>query len=134
MYRDERMFCLNLARGKVTRGSEQFEKWILTTYENTHRLPPIRVDEFETRDEAISYIKKVEPTVPLHSNNGQSLAMPDGVDRWEYWTNWLDERGLKSAVAGFHNVPRWAEGISRSSEPVEVIQLSREELSDKEDN
>ena len=62
---------------------------------NTAALPPVRTDNFETKEEAIDYVKEVEFQVPLVSNHGTPLQIPEGVDPWEYWMDWLeDERGL----------------------------------------
>ena len=61
--------------------------------------------KFETKEEAIDYVKEVELQVPLVSNHGTPLQIPEGVDPWEYWMDWLSERGLFSAITGYRHIP-----------------------------
>ena len=93
-YRDDRLYVINIARGTVTKGSEKTVRWVMATYRNTVRLPATRSDHFETRDKAIEYLKEIEPTVPLICNGGKPLRIPDGVDRWEYWIEWLGKNNI----------------------------------------
>ena len=106
-YRDDRVYVINLSKAIVTKGSERSTKWELGTYRNTISLPATRSDHFETRKEAIEYLKEVEPTVPLISKGGKPLEIPGEVDRWLYWIEWLHENGLKSAISGQQHVPDW---------------------------
>lgn len=103
IYRDDRMYVINLSIGK----SGNKEKHILVTYRNIPQLPAFRVDEFDTKEEATKYLKEVEPKTPLTSLNKQPLSIPENVDNWEYWLNWLKDRNLKSAISGFQNLPHW---------------------------
>jgi len=103
VYRDDRMYVLNLSLGKVNNET----KYILMTYRNIPQLPAVRHDHFDTREEAIKYIKKVEPLVPLTSLNRKPLDIPKDIDRWEYWVKWLKERNLQSAITGYQNLPFW---------------------------
>ena len=57
-YRDDRKFVMNL---EPCGGGE----WLLTTYRNTGSLPPVRQDRFASREEAVAYVRKWEPTVPV---------------------------------------------------------------------
>ena len=50
--------------------------WCLITYRNTPGYPAVRVDHFQTRDEARSYMERTEPTVPLISLGGSSPRRP----------------------------------------------------------
>mgnify|MGYP003686477845 FL=1 len=120
-YRDDRMFVLNLSLGK----SNNKEKYILMTYRNTPQLPPIRVDDFNTKEDAIEYIKKIEPKVPLTSLDRQPLNIPKNTDTWEYWMKWLKDRSIKSAISGHQNLPHWVtqeEVANRSYVEVEELE------------
>ena len=72
-YRDDRMFVLNLSLGK----SNNEDKYILMTYRNIPQLPVVRCDDFDTKEEAIKYLKNVEPKVPLTSLNRKPLEIPE---------------------------------------------------------
>ena len=102
-YRDDRMFVLNLSIGK----SNDKKKYILITYRNTPQLPAVRVDEFDTKKDAIEYIKRIEPRVPLTSLDRQPLDIPKNANTWEYWMKWLKDRNLQSAISGYQNLPHW---------------------------
>ena len=120
-YRDDRMFVLNLSLGK----SNNKEKYILMTYRNTPQLPPVRVDDFETKEDAIEYIKKIEPKVPLTSLDRQPLNIPKNADAWEYWMRWLKDRNIQSAISGHQNLPHWVtqeEVANRSYVEVEELE------------
>ena len=102
-YRDDRMFVLNLSLGK----SNNEDKYILMTYRNIPQLPVVRCDDFDTKEDAIEYLKNVETKVPLTSLNRKPLEIPENEDTWEYWLKWLKERNLKSAITGYQNLPHW---------------------------
>ena len=120
-YRDDRMFVLNLSLGK----SNNKEKYILMTYRNTPQLPAVRIDNFDTKKDAIEYIKKIEPKVPLTSLDRQPLDIPKNADTWEYWMRWLKERNLQSAISGHQNLPHWVtreEVANRSYVEVKILE------------
>ena len=102
-YRDDRMLVLNLSIGK----SNDKKKYILITYRNTPQLPAVRVDDFDTKKDAIEYIKRIEPRVPLTSLDRQPLDIPKNANTWEYWMKWLKDRNLQSAISGYQNLPHW---------------------------
>ena len=102
-YRDDRMIELNLSIGK----SNDKKKYILITYRNTPQLPAVRVDDFDTKKDAIEYIKRIEPRVPLTSLDRQPLDIPKNANTWEYWMKWLKDRNLQSAISGYQNLPHW---------------------------
>ncbi len=130
MYRDDRIFVLNLSRGTVQKKSKKETRWLLSTYRNIVSLPCRSVRDFETQEEAIEYIKKVEPDTPMISNNGESLDIPEGFEPWEVWLKWLGENNLKSAITGHQNVPEWVK--KEYGEPksgyVEVLELNEKDL------
>src|ERR1035437_3399696 len=87
-YFDDRLFVLYLCKGKVEIGSDvvtttiyhnngpEFSVWCVVTYRNCDRYPAYRVDSFNKKDDAIEYIKKVEPETPLISLNGAIPSSP----------------------------------------------------------
>ncbi len=81
VYRDDRMYVINLTRGSVSKAGKTETQYLLITYRNTLSLPAVRTDPFETEEEAINYLKEVEFTVPLVSNNGEPLEIPEDVDQ-----------------------------------------------------
>jgi hypothetical protein len=95
-YRDDRIFVMNLSRGKVEINGEISQKFVLVTYRNSLKFVATRADHFDTKEDAESYIKKNEHEVPLISQNGKSLPIPDNVDTREFWLNWLKINMIKS--------------------------------------
>lgn len=89
-YNDDRLFVLHLCRGtcEAEAGGDVSAitvyhdcpplnaKWYVVTYRNTARYPVFRADCFETEHLALSYIQKVEPTVPLVSLHGHPPEFP----------------------------------------------------------
>jgi hypothetical protein len=106
-YRDDRMYVLNIGTGR----KDGKKCWVLGTYRNTISLPPTRNDFFDTYKDLIDYIKKVEPHVPLISNNGNPIEIPDHVDEediedvWSYFNGWLKHKKLFSSVNRISHVP-----------------------------
>lgn len=94
-YRDDRLFVINLTYGK--KNNEPM--WILRTYRNTIRLRPYKDNCFDKKDDAIEYLKSIEHNTPLISNNARPLEIPnDVIDKWSYFNDWLEQRGLFSAI------------------------------------
>ena len=132
IYRDDRIYVINLSQATVKRGAETRTKWVLGTYRNSIQLPATRTDQFDTREEAIEYLKECEPTVPLISLWGEPLEIPEDVDRWEYWIDWLAKHNLKSAISGQQHVPDWVKKEGRA--PTEddnyqtIVELTRDDI------
>ena len=105
-YRDERMFVMNLAKGFVQQNGKKEEKFMLTTYRNLTSLPVFRMDEFETREEAEAYVRKVEPQCPIITNAEAPIEF-QGTEEEIYtqWLCWLDERALLPTLSGFQHIP-----------------------------
>ena len=129
IYRDNRMYVMNLSQGSSEKNNEKVSKWILVTYRNTIPLPPWRVDKFKSYEESINYIKGVEYSVPLISNLEKPLHIPNDVDTWEYWCDWLNEKGLFSTITGFQHVPYYVDkrGYTVMNNYTNVIEVSEEE-------
>ena len=119
-YRDDRMFVINLNYAEIeTAITEKSDKsslnlykpqkremrWALTTYRNTVQLPSNGTIDFDSKEDAIKYLKEVEPVVPLISNYEQSLDIPSDVNEWKYWLDWLDKNQLFSAITEKQHVP-----------------------------
>jgi len=104
IYRDDRIFVMNLSKGKVEINNEIFNKFILVTYRNSVELVATRADHFDTKEDAENYIKKVEHETPLISQNGKPLSIPNNVDVWQFWFNWLKTKNLNSAISGYQNL------------------------------
>ena len=105
VYRDDRIYVMNLSNGILEIDSKKIPKFVLVTYRNNINLVAIRADHFETKEEAEKYIKTVEFKVPLISNNGNPLLIPANEDKWKFWTNWLEENNLNSTLSRYQNVP-----------------------------
>ena len=107
-YRDDRMYVINLTYAKITirdnsptKSSTVKYKWVLATYRNNLALPSFRSDQFESKEKAIKYLKDVETQVPLISNNEQPLLIPDNIDKWTYWLEWLKKHQLFTHLISF---------------------------------
>ena len=105
-YRDDRRYVINL---HPMRGG----RWALLTYRNTGSLPQVREDEFDSYEEAVDYVKRWEPAVPLESLNGGQPVLSDygSFDeddvsaKHEAFTRWLEDRGLFSTLKRYRHVP-----------------------------
>ena len=96
-YRDDRIFVINLSYGK----EGDVPKWILSTYRNTVHLIGRSTKCFDSKEEAIDYLKSIEQEVPLISNHGNPLEIPEGIEnKREYFNEWLKKRNLFSAISG----------------------------------
>ena len=103
-YHDDRMFILYVCRctveidGDVVSTTIYHEeapinhKWCVVTYKNVTRYPPTRVDYFDSENEAVAYVKKVEPGVPLISLGGRS---PHPPLPYEQFVKWKEENGFR---------------------------------------
>ena len=117
-YRDDRMYVMRIttAFDKDNDGfvraafgnaeaSDPLKPALVITYRNVPSLPAVRVDDFPTLLEAMNYVKRVEPTCPRVSLEGQSH---EPTPSWQAHLCWLHERGLKSAAEGDAPIPDWA--------------------------
>lgn len=116
-YRDDRMYVMRISSNFEKSNSQVISTPIrpdipgdidgsvlLITYRNTHNLPAIRRDEFDTIGEGLSYIQRVEPTCPRISF-GRKAALPTLT--WEAHLEWLHSERLKSAAEGDCPMPQW---------------------------
>ncbi len=96
MYRDDRVFILDLQL--ATKGVRKV--WAVTTRRNVDGFPPFRVDDFETKEKAVEFIQKIEPTTPRISYGGKPPENPVSYD--EYVLQ-LRHEGIPSAME-IHNM------------------------------
>ena len=84
--------------------------WRIARYANLNGGLKLRdVHACLSYDDAISTIKLVEPLTKLVSRRGETLDYPRGStkeEKWITWENYLKEKGYRSAVSGFQNLPR----------------------------
>jgi len=77
---------------------------LLITYRNVPSLPAVRSDTFDSFEEAVEYVKKVEPTCPRVSLGGES---PTPTPSWEEHLEWLHRQQSRSAAEGDQPQPDW---------------------------
>jgi hypothetical protein len=90
-YLDDRLFILDLQQAK--KGNH--EVWAVTTRRNIKGFPPFRVDDFKTKEEAVSFLKGVEPSTPRISLHGKS---PTPVPTYEEYLRWCDTEDIPSSM------------------------------------
>jgi hypothetical protein len=91
IYKDDRLFILDLVQTR--KGNELV--WSVITRRNQDSFPPFRSDEFTTKEEAIEFIKSIEPTTPLISLEGKA---PGSQLSYEQYCNKLKDIGVPSAI------------------------------------
>jgi hypothetical protein len=130
LYHDDRLFVLDISTMKVrtvsdpvfgelqeATSSEDIDsssKWTLTTRRNCPGYPPTQVHHFDTIEDLVDYIRKVEPSTPRRSLAGRP---PDPTPTYEDYLQWLSEKGLRGAVetklleGGYFAAPEWRERL-----------------------
>lgn len=102
-YFDDRIFHLHLTLSKKHNYSDGLEgieigdnfnsdTYTLYTRRNSVGRKPVKVDNFSSYQEAMSYIEKVEPEVPLISLNGKPLSPKPSIQDFRKLVtknNWL---------------------------------------------
>ena len=102
-YFDDRIFHLHLTFSKKNSYSDGIEvleiganinsdTYTLYTRSNSVGRKPVKVDNFPSYQEAMSYIEKVEPEVPLISLNGKPLSPKPSIQEFRKLViknNWL---------------------------------------------
>lgn len=59
--------------------------WCVATYRNCARYPLCNVTHFFEKEDAITYVKKIEPETPLISLNGNSPLHPVSYEEFLSW-------------------------------------------------
>lgn len=91
VYNDDRLFILDIAL--TEKDCHTF--WVVVTRRNHEGFPPYRVDEFRSKEEALEFIKKTEPTTPLISLGVKSPINPLS---YEDYCKKLKEINIPSAL------------------------------------
>ena len=91
LYNDDRLFILDYGLAE----EEKNQVWCVVTRRNTHRFPPFRFDKFESENDAVDFIKKIEPTTPLISLGGKS---PKSAPTYDEYLRWLAENQIPSSL------------------------------------
>ena len=108
LYRDPRMYVINLTHATVENADQTKEKkWTLVTYKNIINLRLTRQDIFSSKDEAIKYLKEIEPLTPLITLDGKikNYASGDLDERWGIWCKYLLRINGLSAITEYQNFP-----------------------------
>ena len=85
VYKDDRLFILDLTPAKKDGKSV----WAAVTRRNCEGFPTFRIDDFKTKEEAIIYIRKIEPTTLLISLGGKSPEIPPTESFSEFDLRWV---------------------------------------------
>ena len=91
IYHDDRLFILDLQL--ATKSGNRI--WVVTTRRNIKGFPPRRVDEFNTKEEAIDYLKLIEPTTPRISLQGKS---PSPELTYDEHIAWCEAEGIPDSL------------------------------------
>jgi hypothetical protein len=81
LYNDDRIYVLTVSESTVTclTSREPPRKvWSVITRRNVRGLPPVREDDFETREEAEAFKRAAFPRIPLISLGGHNMTCPCG--------------------------------------------------------
>ena len=108
LYRDPRMYVINLTHATVENIDKTKEKkWALATYKNILNLKPTRQNTFSSKEEAVKYLKEIEPLVPLVTLDGKVKNYPseDIDERWGIWCRYLLRINCLSAITEYQNFP-----------------------------
>ena len=99
-YFDDRLFVLYLCAGTVEiedgkdgavwtsvyhENPPETHIWCVVTYKNCLRYPLYRVDSFHQKEDAVAYIRQIEPETPLISLGGQPPKNPLPFEQYLEW-------------------------------------------------
>ena len=91
VYKDDRLFILDLTQAKKDGKSV----WAVVTRRNHDGFPPVRTDDFESKEQAVEYIRKIEPTTLLISLLGKQ---PDKALPYDEYCEKLSKEDLPTAI------------------------------------
>lgn len=119
-YFDDRVFILDLQQ--ATKNGQSV--WAVTTRRNVQGFPPRRVDDFKTKEEAIIYLKQVEPSTPCISLGGKS---PSPEPSYEEYIAWCKSEGIPSSME-IHRMNERSRGelIIEEVKPEEIAEQGNE--------
>lgn len=120
-YYDDRLFVMYSCQGIVEIGADGAitttiyhedpradSHWCLVTYKNHTNYPIYSIKHFETKDETINYIRRIEPETPLISMGGQSPKQPLSYNEYLSWKkeNDLEDFDYKKTYTPCGSNPR----------------------------
>ncbi len=88
LFKDDRMFVLEISRvetRKLTSNEHSKIKWAVITRKNVSSYPPFRTDQFETRNEALAYYKKIVVETPRQSLNNRPPNPIPSIVEYKQW-------------------------------------------------
>ncbi len=115
VYKDDRVFILDLTPAEKNNRSV----WAVVTRRNCVGFSTYRIDDFPTKEEAIKFIKKTEPTTPLISLGGKEPISPLSYDNY---CKQMTKAGLSSAMEIYE--------LNKNVKRNIIIEVSKEDLSD----
>ena len=95
-YLDDRLYILELRRARVSGET----KISVTTFRNVRHYAPTRTDDYDHMNDAVDFIKKIEPQTPLISLGGKPMKYDKGENIWKAWIQWMKENKLQSPLIG----------------------------------
>lgn len=113
-YLDDRLFILDLTQAKKN-GSIV---WAVITRRNCEGFPPFRSDEFQTKEEAIAFIERIEPQTPRFSLGEKS---PEPTPSYSDYCHWLRSQGIPSSI-------EFSEMNKRNADQVIIEDLKQDEI------
>jgi hypothetical protein len=90
-YNDDRLFILDLTQAK--KGNRII--WAVVTRHNYQGFPPFQIDEFDSKEDAVSFIMKTESSMPRISLGGDSPQIPIS---YEANCQLLESEGIPSSL------------------------------------
>jgi len=63
----------------------EHSRWGLVTYRNCTGYPATHMNIFISKEDAIAYMRKIEPEAPLISLNGRSPSNPVPYEEYQCW-------------------------------------------------
>jgi hypothetical protein len=94
-FHDDRMYVLEVAETTQFKFPYDFDQgethWSVITRGNSPCYPITRTDEFNSYEEAVTYLKSVAPLTPRGSLDGEC---PEPAPSWNEFQDWLVEEGL----------------------------------------
>lgn len=113
LYYDDRLYVLYVCKCTVSPVDDDMletiihhesapanHRWCIATYRNVKGYSLVRVDHFDSYDEARLYLEKTEPTVPLASLNGSPPASPMPYPEFSEWKS-MKTASLTTTTAAF---------------------------------
>ena len=119
-YMDDRLFVLDLQ--PATKAGRSV--WAVTTRRNVEGFPPRRVDDFETKEQAIVYLKHVEPSTPRISLGG---ASPSPQPTYEEYLAWCKAEDIPDSIQ-LHKLWRNQQRAELIIEEVDPEELAGHEI------